>query len=173
MSFDDFREKQFISDVSVKVLVLSSAIITIVMVGAIMYKDYQAGKDIRELQQALAIILVVEALVYLLIFRSPLNTRVGKEGIFVSYNPFLLKGKVFPWNEVQSWQVRQVNAMREFGGWGYKMTLKRRKTGLIMGSGKGLEVVLTGGKTWVITTTNPEMLEISMRKYAADKEVKA
>ncbi len=97
MGFDDFREKQFITDLSIKVLVLSSAIITVIMVGALMYKDYEAGNDIKELQAAMAIILTVEALVYLLIFRTALHTRIGREGVFLRYVPFLLRNKIFRW----------------------------------------------------------------------------
>ncbi len=170
MGFDDFREKQFITDLSIKVLVLSSAIITVIMVGALMYKDYEAGNDIKELQAAMAIILTVEALVYLLIFRTALHSRIGREGVFLRYVPFLLRNKIFRWEEIEHWTIRPVSAMRDFGGWGYKVTWKGKKTGLIMDSGKGLEIKLHSGKTWVVTTGNPEMLEISMRKYAAEKE---
>lgn len=173
MPFFDFREKQYIEDMGIKVLFFSSAVVTFLLVGGIMYKDYEAGLDISEYLWALGIILTVETGVYFLIFRMGATLEAGDEGIRISYPPFLLKPKVFGWNDLVHWSIREVKAMKEFGGWGYKFSYKGRKTGLILGSGPGLEIKLQTGKTWVITVKNDAMLRNVLLKYAPHKEESA
>jgi len=173
MTYYSYKEKQYIKDLGIKVLVLSSAIVTFLLVAGLMYKDYEAGKDLTEYWLSLGIIAVVEIGVYLLIFKMGMNLEGGSEGIRFSYPPFLIKPKEISWSMIETWQIRQIKPFKEFGGWGYKFSFKGKKTGLVLKEGDGIEILLKSGKTWVITINNAEMLRSLLRKHIPEKEVKS
>lgn len=172
MAYPEFSERQYIRETAVKALLGISMGMMILIISALMYKEYSEGRDIREMQMALAFIVVIETLVFFLIFRMPLDTTANSEGIQVRYWPYVRKTRQISWLDIVSWKMRKINALGDFGGWGYRRSFKGKKTGYIMGSAKGLEMQLHNGEILVISTENPEMLAIICRKYAGEKEQK-
>lgn len=52
-----------------------------------------------------------------------------------------------PLDEVASASAREIDALAEFGGWGYRA----HRTGMVMRSGEGLVVRLDGGREFAVT----------------------
>jgi hypothetical protein len=173
MIYSEFTERQYIKETAVKALLGISAGTMIMIIGGVMYKEYSEGNDIRELQFALLLVIVIELLVFLLIFRMPLDIAAGSGGMEISYRPYVRKKKEVSWQEITSWKIRKINAIGDFGGWGYRRSFRGKKTGYIMGSAKGIELQLQHGEVLVISSENVEMLARVCRKYAGEKEIKS
>jgi hypothetical protein len=168
--YQEFSERQTIRDPGLMMIIISTGLISTGLVAFLTYKEFTEGDNMTESMVALTVVILVQVLVFLLIFRSPMDTLGGQEGFQFRYRPFQWNWRHLAWADIQSWQIRKVEPFREFGGWGYRRALFKKKTGLITGSGKGIELVLQNGYTWVLTTQNPEMLAVLCRKYAANKE---
>ena len=171
MAYSEYNERSTITDLGLKVLLASSAIMSTGIMLAVYIQADRNGEDTTELLWALALVLVMEVVLFFLIFFSLMIIDGSHEGIQVRYRPFMIRNRVFLWKEVSAWQIRKVSPFGEFGGWGLRRSFRKKKTGLITGGGKALELQLQSGHTWVVSTGNPEMLAMFCRKYAADKEV--
>ncbi len=64
-------------------------------------------------------------------------------------------GTVIPLSDIRSVQVIEVNASRDFGGWGWRWGGHGR-TGVILTSGKAIEVTRSGGKRFAVTVDDAE-----------------
>ncbi len=60
-----------------------------------------------------------------------------------------------PLDEVVAAHPVTVSPLREFGGWGYRVTMSGR-VGIVLRRGPALEVERTGGRTFVVTVDDPE-----------------
>ncbi len=77
-----------------------------------------------------------------------------------------------PLDEVVAAQPVAVSPLREFGGWGYGITLAGR-VGMVLRRGPALEVERTGGRTFVVTVDDPEtgaalLLSLADRARSSD-----
>lgn len=61
-----------------------------------------------------------------------------------------------PLEEVEAATVRDVNPMREFGGWGLRTRVQDGATGVVLRRGSGIEVQRTGGRRFVVTVDDAE-----------------
>lgn len=108
----------------------------------------------------------IVALTMILLASLELRTTITADGIEARFWPFGRK-RVFR-SEIVKARVRQYSSIREFGGWGYRIT--PRGTVFNMYGRSGLELELTNGKTLMIGTQRPEELAEFMRWYLDEEE---
>ena len=99
--------------------------------------------------QLWALLVVAAFLVVLLLSMSSFHVRVGASGLTVR-SVFGWPRTSVPADEVERADVVEVRALREFGGYGWRLGREGR-TGVVMRSGEALEVTRTGGRRFVVT----------------------
>ena len=108
----------------------------------------------QETTIAFIIMFVTLAATYFLLINSTAHTRIDTQGIHYKYFPFVRNWKVIPWNGIKSVQVKKVSPLTDFGGWGYRWAGKKK--GIILSGDQAIIIGLTTGKTFVITTQEPD-----------------
>lgn len=116
------------------------------------------------------VLLVLFTAGFLYIFtRMKLITRVNDNGLQVFYPPLLKKGRTIAKEEIEGFEIRQYNPIREFGGWGIKpraRLLRRKKTGVSYTAyGRtGVQLWLRNGKKILIGTQRPEPFRYALAR---------
>jgi hypothetical protein len=98
-------------------------------------------------------------LVYGLIYSFELKTRIDEKGIHYRFIPFHLSIKFIAWDELNNAYVRKYDPISEFGGWGIKgRVLKRKSKGVAFNikGNIGLQLELQNGKKILIGTQKEE-----------------
>lgn len=62
--------------------------------------------------------------VSLLLAVMRLDTIINEEGIHYRWFPFMPSFTTLPWDQITSVKVRKYGPLREFGGWGIRLSLK-------------------------------------------------
>ena len=70
--------------------------------------------------------------------------RIDKDGVSYKQSPFHRKFQHLPWGDIQDWKVTKMNAFSDFGGWGIRITSKKK--GYIMEGEYGLELKTSANK---------------------------
>ena len=96
-----------------------------------------------------------------------LKTRIDEKGIYYQFYPIHLSYRIILWNEISSCYVRKYNAIFEYGGWGFKNSLRIKKSGKSYTvKGKiGLQLALKNGKKILIGTQKKEEIQRVIENY--------
>jgi hypothetical protein len=112
--------------------------------------------------------LVLILLIALLLFSLKLKTRIDDIGIYYRFYPIHFTYRVITWNEIATCYVRNYNAIFEYGGWGFKSSLRRKKGKSFTVKGKiGLQMELKNGKKLLIGTQKKEEIQRVLDNYNA------
>jgi hypothetical protein len=95
-----------------------------------------------------------------------LTTEVGQDGILVGFPPF--SRRRIPLEEIQSYEVREYSALKEYGGWGVRHSLKYG-TAYSASGNRGVQLVLKNGKRVLIGSQEPEQLVGALRQLLRHK----
>lgn len=167
----DYSEEQRIRSPFVFIVFTISTIVAFAGVIMGMYQNNAEGQELYTIILLPFILVLIEALVFYLLFRTTLETSVTSAGFTFRYFPFIRSAKTIAFNTISGWKMRKLRSMREFGGYGYKRRAFSKRTGLVMGSDDALELNLTDGSVFVISTANAYMLASAIKKYAGEKEI--
>lgn len=169
----EYSEKHYISDWGIKLLFFISVFTMLAIMMYAIATEMKAGTgETGELIITTVFVAATEVFVYFLVFRTPLQIRIGSEGIYYRYRPFVWNEKLLAYSEIAYWKMRKVSPFGEFNGWGYRKRVRKKMTGLVLKDGQGFEFKTTNDTTLVMTSDNAELMAIAIRKYAADKEIK-
>lgn len=118
---------------------------------------------------ALVITAVVIIALSIALLRSKLITYIDAEGVYVKYFPFHLRYKRYDWNNISSVYLRRYSPLREYGGWGFRVSLKSGRAYNMSGN-QGLQLVLMNGRRVLVGTRQPEQLADILVKLGKMKE---
>lgn len=90
--------------------------------------------------------------VFLLFYFLRLKTEIDERGIHFQFLPFQFSKKTILWNDMENCHVRTYNAIKEFGGWGYRTSFGRGGKAYNVKGDKGIQIVLKTGKKILIGT---------------------
>lgn len=114
------------------------------------------------------ILLGICSLLTLLILTSTLTTKVDVHGITIQFFPFHRKPRVFPFEAISSWTVREYSPLWEYGGWGLRFNFNGDTCYNV--SGKiGLEIKLQNGDKVMIGTQRGDELRELLEKIETKK----
>ncbi len=116
------------------------------------------------------ILILIEALVFTVLFTSRLETKLDEQGIRYRLFPFHLKLRFIAWAEISSVQVRKYDPLGEYWGWGIKGTRKNRAINIA--GDVGLQLVLRNGRKLLIGTLQQEKMEAVVQKIHSANLVK-
>ena len=116
-----------------------------------------------------AIIVVVSLLlVFGILVRLKLSSRIDERGIHYRFSPFHRSFKLISWNAIQEVHIRNYKPISEYGGWGMRSTnLWNRKKGIayIISGNQGIQLVLKSGKKILIGTRKSEEVKRALVTY--------
>ena len=116
--------------------------------------------------------MVLMFLIILLFLFILLSLRVDEEGIKVRFRPFINNEKKIRWEELESVRVRKYNPIMEFGGWGYRIRIKKRAYTLY--GSWGMDLRFKNGKSLFIGVQQHEQLHLFLKEriYPKHPELK-
>jgi hypothetical protein len=117
-----------------------------------------------------AVIVLIETLLFTLLFSSRLETKLDEHGISYRLFPFHLKTRFISWDQISSAQVRKYDPLGEYWGWGIKGTRKNRAINIA--GDVGLQLILKNGRKLLIGTLQKEKMEVVVEKIQASNLIK-
>ncbi len=101
----------------------------------------------------------IVALVTSFFIAGALETEVGQEGLSVRFRPF--RGRVISFEEIASADAREYSPIREYGGWGYRISPAGRAYNV---SGRhGVQLVLKDGSRILIGSQRADELAAAVQ----------
>ncbi len=164
-----FEERQHFDQWWLKLIIIVS---TLVSLGPFYYGtivQFTTGKPWGDKPMSNTGLIVMDSSMTLLmaviiyfIFYTKLITKINSEGIHLQFRPLLLRYKLIPREQIESFEVRKYNPIKKYGGWGIKYG-KRGRAFNISGN-IGLQLTLKDGKKLLIGTKRPEAIKRAMHK---------
>ncbi len=119
--------------------------------------------EVQESKLALIIVGIVLLLTGFLLLAMKQTIQIDADGIHYKQSPFHWKFHHFSWADIQDWKVTKINPLSEFGGWGIRITLKKK--GYIMEGEYGLELKTAAKKLTVFSMKDKIATEKVMNQY--------
>jgi len=157
-----FKEEQRFTQTWLMALLAISAMVPLVLISKEYFKD--KSMTLQEYLTTLAIVLI--SLGFIFFFK--LRTRIDEFGVHYQFFPIHLSFRKIAWSEIAKAQVRNYDAITEFGGWGLKGgALWNKSNGVAYNfSGDvGLQLELTTGKKILIGTQERDQVERVLKTY--------
>jgi len=143
-----FKEEQRFTQTWLIVLIIVSLITPM----ALLIKEYTSENSTMRTVEFVSILGSTIAVTLPILFFK-LKTRIDEKGIHYSFFPFQPRTKTLQWSEIRSATVRKYAPISEYGGWGYKGIIRRKKGRAISVSGDiGIQLELITGKKILIGT---------------------
>ncbi len=99
----------------------------------------------------------------ILFWQMRLTTRVSSDGIRVRFVPFHFKEQFYPWDSIESAQVRTYSPLREYGGWGIKYGFNGQGKVYNVSGNQGLQLIFKSGEKLLIGTKKPDEIQAAVR----------
>lgn len=119
--------------------------------------------DGKEGKIALMITGVVLLLTGWLLLSMKQMIRIDAEGVSYKQSPFHRKFHQIPWSDIQNWQVTKISPFRDFGGWGIRLTGKKK--GYIIEGEYGLELQTSVKKIIVLSIKDKIATENAINQH--------
>lgn len=166
-----FSEKQKFSQAWLIVIMAVTNLIVIATLGWGIYKQLIEGEpwgdrplsDIGLIILSLSTFLIM-AMVNAIIFGAKLEVEIKDNSVYFKYFPFIWNWKYIHKDNIKHYQMKRFNALREFGGYGYRKNFFKKTTGLVIKGRNGLVLTLHDGDKWIIGTQQSEALEKAMHQ---------
>lgn len=109
------------------------------------------------------LLLVPTSLIFILIWRLKLKTRIDPSGIKTKFEPLGFTRKEFLWNDISECYVRKYSAITEYGGWGIR-GLGKAKAYNVSGN-MGIQIITKNNRKFLIGTQQPKQAEKAIIRY--------
>ncbi|MCB0806464.1 MAG: hypothetical protein KDC05_11750 [Bacteroidales bacterium] len=105
----------------------------------------------------------------ILFYTMRMITEIREDGILFRYPPLLNKEKVIPKNEISIFEVRTYQPIREYGGWGIKVSAGKNGKAYNVRGKTGLQLVLKSGEKILLGTQRGPAILTAMNKMMNNK----
>lgn len=85
-----------------------------------------------------------------------LHTEISERGISYQYKPYHGSERTIAWDEIDKCYVRVYSPMKEFGGWGLRISLKDGGRALNVAGRYGIQLEMKSGEKLLLGTQKPE-----------------
>jgi len=137
----------------------------IFIVGIIMqvFLEKQFGDNSMS-NTALIILTGVFLLFTVFMLSLKLVTIIKQDGIYVRFFPFHFQFKHYNWDDLTKVYIRQYSPLKEYGGWGIRISLFGKGTAFNVSGDKGLQLEMGNNKKLLIGTNKPDQLTEALTK---------
>ncbi|HZH70816.1 MAG TPA: hypothetical protein VFD80_10215 [Flavobacteriaceae bacterium] len=112
---------------------------------------------------------LVIALFFFLLFILKLKTTIDARGIHYRFIPVMSAEKSFPWEKIKSCYTTTYRPIRDYGGWGYRISFKKGKAINVRGN-QGIQLVLENNKKILIGTQKTKEAQKAIDNYFNQKQ---
>ena len=99
-----------------------------------------------------------------------LQTRIDERGIHYRFVPFHRTERKIEWKELGQCYTRKYNPIKEFGGWGYRVSFGKGKAYNVKGN-QGIQLETQDGKKLLLGTQKPEEAQKTIDRYFNNERV--
>ena len=100
-------------------------------------------------------------------FSIKLISEVGNDGIYLRFFPLHRKFKVYPYDEIEKYEVRIYRPIYEYGGWGIRYGLKGKAYNVY--GNKGIQLVFKNKKKLLIGSQKSEEFYNAIKKASGSR----
>ena len=100
-------------------------------------------------------------------FSIKLITEVRYDGIYLRFFPIHRKFKVYPYDEIEKYEVRTYRPIYEYGGWGIRYGFKGRAYNVY--GNKGIQLIFKNKKKLLIGSQKAEEFYNAIRKASGSR----
>ena len=119
--------------------------------------------DGKEGRVALLITGVVLLLTGWLLLSMKQVIRIDEHGVSYKQGPFHRKFHQITWGDIQNWEVTKISPFSDFGGWGIRLTGKKK--GYIIDGAYGLELQTNAKKIIVLSIKDKIATENAINQH--------
>lgn len=171
-----YREEQSFRQSFVPWIILPAWLLTFFMFAYGMYQQFYLGKPFGDnpmsnnglIWSGILSVSLVSA-VFILLLSANLVTEVWTDGLRYKFPPLVPKLKYIPLTDIVSAEVEKYNPIAEFGGWGWRKKLIRKKTAYNVSGNIGLRITKKDGYQILFGTRKQEEMKRAIEKM---KQVK-
>lgn len=113
------------------------------------------------------ILLLLMALLWVM-WVSKLVTEIRADGVYLQYVPFHRHLVAYKWADVANMKTRQYKPLREYGGWGLRLSPFGGGTAYNVSGNQGLQLELKNGKRVLIGTQRRAELDAALGHIKLD-----
>lgn len=99
-----------------------------------------------------------------------LQTEISEQGISYQYKPVHRHERTISWQVIDKCYVREYSPLKEFGGWGFRVSLKDGGRALNVAGRYGIQLELKDGDKLLIGTRKPEEARRVIEHYNAERK---
>ncbi|MDX8339242.1 hypothetical protein SLH46_08630 [Draconibacterium sp. IB214405] len=115
------------------------------------------------------VMLLVVAVIFTMLFRAKLKTKITVDTLSISFPPMKGKWRDIDPGEIERYELREYHPKREYGGRGIKRRLRKGSAWTVSGR-IGLQLYMKNGKRFLIGTQKQQALEHAMQKLMEKEE---
>lgn len=94
-----------------------------------------------------------------------LETSINEEGIMVRFYPIQRKFRQYKWERIEEAYVREFSPILEYGGWGFRTSMKGNGKAWTASGNKGLQIITKDGSKFLVGTQMSEELDAVISRY--------
>ena len=145
-------------------LLLAIPLISLVTPFIYNFDDYVNGD--KETLMGITISLVTVLIAILLILSIRLRTKIDENGIYYQFYPINFNEKFISWSDISKCYVRKYKPLIEYGGWGYRSGIGRRRgRALNIRGNQGIQLELKNGKKLLLGTQKEQLVKRTLESY--------
>lgn len=105
--------------------------------------------------------------IFYLFLIAKLEIQIKEDGVNYRYIPFINRFKLIRKEDIESYEVKKYNPIRDYGGWGIKSSFKEKGTAYSVDGNLGLQLIFNQKgkhKKILIGIRSPEEIQLAMNK---------
>lgn len=154
-----FKEKQRFPLIWNMIILL----VTVPAMAYLLYTEMSGGGSLSSLPYSIWFSLLMLIVVLAFINMIHLDTRIDKTGISVRFYPLHFQDRYYSWDTIESVEVRKYKPILEYGGWGWRKSLRNGTAYNIKGK-MGLQLVFKDGSKLLIGTQKADDMQKALEK---------
>jgi hypothetical protein len=107
---------------------------------------------------------VVMSTLFIILLNGSLVTEIWSDGVRYKFPPLIRKMRYIPLDEIVDVEVAKYKPVVEFGGWGWRRRMFKRKTAFIVSGRIGVRVTLKKGNQILFGTRQQEEMKRAVEK---------
>lgn len=138
-------------------------VILIVALSPLFSEDIWPDNQVEIISVIISVVLIIAIfLIIYLLFK--LTVIIDKTGVQYKFFPFHIKYRTLSWDKISAIDIVTYNPIKDFGGWGYRLTLRKKKALSVKGK-IGIQIVLQDGNTLLLGTQRPKKAEEIINQF--------
>jgi hypothetical protein len=163
-----YSETQRFDQWWLKLLMFAVAVITIG--GAILGYTKITPEEQEVFLSTMVPIVLITIITTGAIFFVKLKTKIDEKGIQYGFWPFQRNLKLAGWTEIEEVYIRKYRPLTEFGGWGYKYSLKGNGKVYNTKGNLGIQIVFKDGKKTLVGTQDSKKVQQVIDFYTSKEK---